>query len=130
MSTILSRASLKRHSFHFLFPVALLVLVAPVANAATPTNDLVPSLLEPWRELPVNLERLLDGDAASHVQVTAHTVVPIAQSRVMARALKDAGRPHTFIELPGEDHWLSRSTTRIRVLEETARFLETHLGRP
>lgn len=58
------------------------------------------------------------------------TVVPIGQSRAMARALKDAGRPHTFIELPGEDHWLSRSTTRIRVLEETGRFLEAHLGRP
>lgn len=58
------------------------------------------------------------------------TVVPIAQSRKMARALKDAGKPHEFLELPGEDHWLSRSATRIRVLEETGRFLETHLRGP
>lgn len=58
------------------------------------------------------------------------TVVPISQSRTMARALKDAGRPHELIELPGEDHWLSRSATRIRVLEETERFLAAHLGPP
>lgn len=58
------------------------------------------------------------------------TVVPVSQSRAMAGALKDAGKAHALIELPGEDHWLSRSTTRIRVLEETGRFLETHLGKP
>lgn len=58
------------------------------------------------------------------------TVVPIAQSRKMAKALKDAGKPHEFIELPGEDHWLSNGATRIRVLQETARFLEAHLATP
>jgi dipeptidyl aminopeptidase/acylaminoacyl peptidase len=34
-----------------------------------------------------------------------------------------------FIELPGEDHWLSRSATRIRVLAEMERFLGTHLAK-
>lgn len=58
------------------------------------------------------------------------TVVPISQSRKMAQALKDAGKPHEFIELPGEDHWLSRNATRIRVLQETGRFLEAHLSKP
>ena len=53
-------------------------------------------------------------------------VVPIVQSRVMADALRGAGKPHEFIELEGEDHWLSRSTSRQRMLNETVRFLEIH----
>ena len=54
------------------------------------------------------------------------TVVPIEQSRVMAEALRRAGRPVEFIELPGEDHWLSRSATRRQMLAETVRFLEAN----
>jgi dipeptidyl aminopeptidase/acylaminoacyl peptidase len=52
------------------------------------------------------------------------TVVPIEQSRLMESALRRAGKPVTFIELPGEDHWLSRSETRQRMLTETLRFLQ------
>jgi dienelactone hydrolase len=54
------------------------------------------------------------------------TVVPFEQSRIFAEALQAAGRPHEFIELSGEDHWLSRADTRGRMLAETVRFLETH----
>jgi dipeptidyl aminopeptidase/acylaminoacyl peptidase len=54
------------------------------------------------------------------------TVVPIEQSRVMAEALRRAGKPYEFIELSGEDHWLSRAETRERMLVETVRFLEAH----
>ncbi|WP_420477953.1 alpha/beta hydrolase family protein [Brevundimonas sp. FT23028] len=54
------------------------------------------------------------------------TVVPIEQSRLMADALRRAGKPVEFIELQGEDHWLSRSDTRQRMLEETLRFLQAH----
>ena len=54
------------------------------------------------------------------------TVVPIEQSRIMADALRRAGKPVEFIELQGEDHWLSRSDTRQRMLEETLRFLQAH----
>jgi len=54
------------------------------------------------------------------------TVVPIEQSRAMASALRAAGKPHELIELPGEDHWLSRSATRQRMLAEMVRFLEAH----
>lgn len=54
------------------------------------------------------------------------TVVPIEQSRVMAEALRRADKPVELVELPGEDHWLSRSATRQRMLAETVRFLETH----
>ncbi|MDP3802107.1 S9 family peptidase [Brevundimonas sp.] len=54
------------------------------------------------------------------------TVVPIEQSRVMAEALRRAGKPVEFVELPGEDHWLSRSATRRQMLVETVRFLEAN----
>lgn len=33
-----------------------------------------------------------------------------------------------FVELPGEDHWLSLSKSRIRVLEEMEAFLAEHLS--
>jgi acetyl esterase/lipase len=54
------------------------------------------------------------------------TVVPIEQSRVMAEALRRADKPVEFVELPGEDHWLSRSATRRQMLVETVRFLEAN----
>jgi dipeptidyl aminopeptidase/acylaminoacyl peptidase len=54
------------------------------------------------------------------------TVVPMEQSRAMADALKDAGKPYQLVELAGEDHWLSRAETRQRMLREAIGFLETH----
>jgi dipeptidyl aminopeptidase/acylaminoacyl peptidase len=54
------------------------------------------------------------------------TVVPIDQSRIMAEALRRADKPVEFIELQGEDHWLSRTETRHKMLSETVRFLERH----
>lgn len=54
------------------------------------------------------------------------TVVPIEQSRVMAEALRRADKPVEFVELRGEDHWLSRTETREQMLRETVRFLEAH----
>jgi dipeptidyl aminopeptidase/acylaminoacyl peptidase len=56
------------------------------------------------------------------------SVVPFAQSRMMANALKAAGVPHRLITLDGEDHWLSSGTTRIRMLAEIEKFLATNLG--
>ena len=53
-------------------------------------------------------------------------VVPFEQSFKMADALKDAGKPHELITLDGEDHWLSRSETRIEMLRATIEFLEQH----
>jgi len=44
----------------------------------------------------------------------------------MAEALRRAGKPVEFVELPGEDHWLSRSATRLQMLAETVRFLEAN----
>ena len=54
------------------------------------------------------------------------TVVPIEQSEVMADVLKKAGKPVEFVTLSGEDHWLSRSETRLQMLEATVKFLETN----
>jgi dipeptidyl aminopeptidase/acylaminoacyl peptidase len=59
---------------------------------------------------------------------TNDSVVPIAQSQLMANALKAAGAPHQFITLDSEDHWLSSGVTRIRMLTEVEKFLAAHLG--
>jgi dipeptidyl aminopeptidase/acylaminoacyl peptidase len=52
------------------------------------------------------------------------TVVPFAQSENMADALKAAGKQVEFVQLNGEDHWLSRSETRLQMLKATVKFLE------
>ncbi|MEB3414651.1 prolyl oligopeptidase family serine peptidase [Alteriqipengyuania sp. WL0013] len=54
------------------------------------------------------------------------TVVPYRQSTIMADALRSAGKPYELVELDGEDHWLSLSATRLKMLEETVRFVEKH----
>jgi dipeptidyl aminopeptidase/acylaminoacyl peptidase len=54
------------------------------------------------------------------------TVVPISQSRRMAEALRAAGKPVELIEMPGEDHGLSRQATRVQMLKATVAFLEKH----
>ncbi len=54
------------------------------------------------------------------------TVVPIEQSRIMRDAMKDEGKTVEWLELPGEDHWLSRPATRIAMLEAQVAFLERH----
>jgi len=52
------------------------------------------------------------------------TVVPFAHSQKMASALKSAGKPYEFVVLDGEDHWLSKSATRLQMLTATVQFLE------
>ena len=48
------------------------------------------------------------------------------QSTGMADALKDAGKPYRLIELEGEDHWLSKSETRKRMVAESIAFVTQH----
>ena len=57
------------------------------------------------------------------------TIVPAAQSETMAAALDAAGKEYTFVQLAGEDHWLSRESTRVQVLLELEDFLAAHLDR-
>jgi dipeptidyl aminopeptidase/acylaminoacyl peptidase len=59
---------------------------------------------------------------------TEDTVVPIDHSRRMQRALQGAGKQVRFVELRGDDHWLSDPQTRIQMLGEIETFLAQHLG--
>ncbi|WP_428027289.1 alpha/beta hydrolase family protein [Altererythrobacter sp.] len=54
------------------------------------------------------------------------TVVEYQQSQKMADALKDAGKPYEFVELKGEDHWLSLSDTRKAMLKAAVGFVMKH----
>ena len=54
------------------------------------------------------------------------SVVPISQSRRMQRALQSAGKSVALLELDGEDHYLSRETTRIATLTAVVAFVQKH----
>ena len=56
------------------------------------------------------------------------TIVPFEQSEIMAKVLQKQGKAYELVRLDGEDHWLSRSETRTRMLQELERFLGQHLG--
>lgn len=58
---------------------------------------------------------------------TGDGVVPNEQSERMARGLRNAGKSVTVSVLQGEDHWLSRTETRVQVLKELEAFLGQHL---
>jgi dipeptidyl aminopeptidase/acylaminoacyl peptidase len=44
----------------------------------------------------------------------------------MAAALKRAGKSVELVTLKHEDHWLSRSATRLQMLEATVAFLKVN----
>jgi dipeptidyl aminopeptidase/acylaminoacyl peptidase len=52
------------------------------------------------------------------------TVVPLEQTRIMEKALREAGKPAEVVVMPGEDHWLSRGETRLQMLRSVVAFLE------
>lgn len=54
------------------------------------------------------------------------TVVPFEQSQIMEEALKKANKRVEFVTLQHEDHWLSRSETRLQMLQEAVRFLKAN----
>jgi len=53
-------------------------------------------------------------------------VVPFSHSSKMADKLKDLDKPFEMVELDGEDHWLSLSSTRLQMLEASMRFVQQH----
>jgi dipeptidyl aminopeptidase/acylaminoacyl peptidase len=55
------------------------------------------------------------------------TVVPIRQSKRMYRALTDMRKQVEFVQLDGEDHWLSKANTRLETLRVVAEFIDKHL---
>jgi len=54
------------------------------------------------------------------------TIVHIRQSRIMHKALKEAGKSVEFKELDGGDHWLDTSSARLQTLRAIDKFLDTH----
>ena len=55
------------------------------------------------------------------------TVVHLDQSIRMAGALKAAGKPHELIILEDENHYFTKSSSRMRTLEALEAFLAKHL---
>jgi dipeptidyl aminopeptidase/acylaminoacyl peptidase len=55
------------------------------------------------------------------------TVVPIAQSELMAGALENAKKKYTFVKVKGEDHWMSNSESRQQIMKELEKFLAENL---
>jgi dienelactone hydrolase len=58
---------------------------------------------------------------------TDDTVVPVEQSRLMARALEAEKKQVSLVELPGNDHSLLESSTRVRMATELEKFLAKYL---
>jgi dipeptidyl aminopeptidase/acylaminoacyl peptidase len=54
------------------------------------------------------------------------TVVPYEQSDVMLSALKRAGKSVEMVTMKHEDHWLSRSETRLQMLQASVAFLKAN----
>ncbi|MFK8014772.1 MAG: alpha/beta hydrolase family protein [Gammaproteobacteria bacterium] len=54
------------------------------------------------------------------------TVVPLAQSKRMERALRKADKSVELVTLNGEDHWLSTSATRLELLKQIDAFLKVN----
>jgi dipeptidyl aminopeptidase/acylaminoacyl peptidase len=54
------------------------------------------------------------------------TVVPFEQSTLMYDALRRAKKDVELVALKHEDHWLSRSDTRLQMLQTSITFLRTH----
>jgi dipeptidyl aminopeptidase/acylaminoacyl peptidase len=54
------------------------------------------------------------------------TVVPFEQSAAMYDALHAAHKDVQLVTLHNEDHWLSRSETRLQMLQNTVEFLRAH----
>ncbi len=54
------------------------------------------------------------------------TIVDYAQSEMMLRAMKKAGKQVELVPLKKEDHWLSRGETRLLMLQTSMAFLKAN----
>jgi dipeptidyl aminopeptidase/acylaminoacyl peptidase len=80
-----------------------------------------------------SLQALSPRDKAKRIHVPVllihgeyDTVVPVEQSRLMARRLKSLDLEYRYVELETEDHYLSQAATRLQALEEAIAFVMTH----
>jgi dipeptidyl aminopeptidase/acylaminoacyl peptidase len=76
-------------------------------------QEISPALLAAKADIPILL-----------IHGTDDTTVPYEQSRIMADALKRAGKPATLVTLKSEDHYLSRGETRLQMLQAVIAFLK------
>jgi dienelactone hydrolase len=79
------------------------------------------------------LERLSPDAHADSINVPVllihgrdDTVVPFEQSELMFEALRRAHKSVQLVTLKHEDHWLSRSETRLQMLEASVAFLRQY----
>ena len=56
------------------------------------------------------------------------TVVPVEQSRRMNDRLRGEGKVVRYVELRGDDHWLSSASMRTQMLTEVEKFLAENVG--
>ena len=83
-------------------------------------NDPVLDTISPIKHLAaVNVPVLL-------IHGRDDTVVPFEQSSVMFDALRHDKKDVEFLTLQHEDHWLSRSETRLQMLQASVAFLRAH----
>ena len=54
------------------------------------------------------------------------TVVPIAQSDGMERALRAAGKPVERLTIKGADHWMLHEDARIATVKTSVEFVEKY----
>lgn len=54
-------------------------------------------------------------------------IVPVEQSEDMQDALEKQQKPVKFVELEGDDHYLSLGETRLQALKATVGFVKDHL---
>ena len=54
--------------------------------------------------------------------------VPIEQSEIMQAALQKAAKKVEFVRIPGDDHYMTLESTRLRVLQEVEKFLAANIG--
>jgi dipeptidyl aminopeptidase/acylaminoacyl peptidase len=58
------------------------------------------------------------------------SVLPVEDSRAFNAKLLRAGKQVRYVELKGDDHWLSSASTRTLMLREIETFLAKHLHSP
>jgi dipeptidyl aminopeptidase/acylaminoacyl peptidase len=84
-------------------------------NGAPSLESISPARLASRADAPILL-----------IHGTDDSVVPIEQSQEMVRALQAANKPVEFLYTKDEDHWLSRSTTRLATLKAAVVFVQKY----
>jgi dipeptidyl aminopeptidase/acylaminoacyl peptidase len=97
--------------------------LARFRRAATGSDKLGDSVMD--QISPINFVKQADAPILM-IHGKDDTVVPIAQSGMMESALQTANKPVEFIRMDGEDHWLSRESTRTAMITAALAFVQKH----